>query len=85
MMTDWVVSRYVYPAQPPGQIWVSYENPSFPGNHFGRSVDTPDRNHMATDATPRYYYFGFTKTFSANLPDEIQQQLTAAWKDYFTV
>jgi hypothetical protein len=82
-MTDWKVTNYKDPSLS-GEIWVYYSNPTFKQIHFSRSVDTPDRDHTATD-DGRYYYFGVTKTFNTEMPANIQQELTNGWADYFTV
>ena len=83
MMTDWEVSSYRDPNY--GQTWVYYENPNFPDIHFSRSVDEPNRAHMATN-DGLYYYFGAGRTFNRNdVPGTIQGQLQAAWRDYYTV
>ena len=82
-MINWVVSNYIDSSLT--GTWVYYVNPNFPGIHFSRLVDDPNRDHMATN-NRAYYYYGRTRTFNTPaVPPEIQHVLINAWHDYFTV
>jgi hypothetical protein len=83
MMIDWVIANHT--DEHLIGTWVYYISPNFPGIHFSRSVDDPNRDHMATN-DGAYYYFGVTRTFNTpTTPLETQLALIAAWRDYFTV
>lgn len=87
-MSDWKISNYRDPTL--GEIWVYYvyKDPNridFQDIHMSRSVDEPNQDHMATNDR-NCYYFGVTKTFNRDdVPNDIQNNLKNAWKDYFTV
>jgi hypothetical protein len=84
-MSDWRITGHI---ENNTGDWVYYAytaaNALFQTIHFSRHVDAPRDDHMATNDN-LYYYYGFTGTFNTqNMPQNIREALTAAWRDYFS-